>query len=182
MPIKHDLSHLYALKSAIEGLLGYNAWYELKETTSLSTWRKYILKILKAIQISIYESIEVTDAEWLKMVEDNIAQGEQQAKSSQNIDELLSCFTATLLRQVFLQIGGLPNRKAEKSVALSKANWRLNSRRSVQYVQSKAQLEFVFWCEQQDRIGHEKQMELHNEHRRSKSELPYSEWCRKREA
>ena len=116
MPLKHDLSHQYAFKSEIEELLGSNAWYDLKETTSLAPWRKYIMKLLKAIQLSIYESIEVTDADWLKTVEDNIAHGEQKAKSSQDIDELLSCFTATLLRQVFLQIGGVPNRKAEKRV------------------------------------------------------------------
>ncbi|RQP21143.1 hypothetical protein DZC73_29430 [Albitalea terrae] len=170
------------LKSAIEQLLGRDAWYELKETTSLSPWRKHVLKLIKAIRVSIRESVQVRDATWMSEVTENLVRGEQAARKSKDIDELLSCFTATLLRQVFLQIGMLPDRTTSPTVSLSKENWRLNRQRSVQYVQSMEQLEAVFWSEQQSRIGFEKQMELHNEHRWSKSELPYSEWCRAREA
>jgi hypothetical protein len=182
MPLEHDLSHRIMLKSAIEQLLGRDAWYDLKETTSLTPWRKYVLKLLKAIRVSIHESVEMRDQAWLDAVGENLLRGEEAARASKDIDDLLSCFTATLLRQVFLQLGALPNRKGRPAVSLSKENWRLNGQRSVLYVQSKAQLEYVFWNEQQSRIGFEKQMELHNEHRWSKSELPYSEWCRKRGA
>ena len=182
MPLEHDLSHRIMLKSAIEQLLGREAWYDLKETTSLTPWRKYVLKLLKAIRVSVHESIEIRDHAWLDAVDENLLRGEEAARASKDIDELLSCFTATLLRQVFLQIGALPHRKGHPAVSLSKENWRLNGQRSVQYVQSTAQLESVFLNEQQSRIGSEKQLELHNEHRWSKSELPYSEWCRKRGA
>jgi hypothetical protein len=178
MPLEHDLSHRYMLKSAIEQLLGRDAWYQLKETTSLTPWRQQVLKLLKAIRISIQESVQVHDSAWENAVEENLVLGEQAARASKDIDELLSCFTATLLKQVFLQLGGLPNRKSMPNVSLNKENWRLNGLRSVQYVQSKTQLEAVFWSEQQSRIGFEKQMDLHNEHRQSKSKLLYSQWCR----
>jgi len=101
---------------------------------------------------------------------------------SRNIDDLLACFTATLLRQVFLQIGALPERTGQPGVSLKKENWCLNGQRSVQYVQSRTQIESMFWSEQQKRIGFSRQMELRNEHRRSNSALPYSEWCRQHEA
>jgi hypothetical protein len=182
MPLEHDISHRYMLKSAIEQLLGQDAWYELKETTSLTPWRKYVLKLLKAIRISILESVEVHDPAWLKAVTENLGRGEEAAKSSKDIVTLLSSFTGTLLRQVFLQIGALPNRKGQPSVSLGKENWRLNGQRSVQYVQSKLQIESAFWHEQQVRIGFDKQMELHNEHRWSKSKLSYSAWCHGRDA
>lgn len=182
MPLEHDISHRYALKSAIEQLLGRDAWYALKETTSLTPWRKYVLKLLKAIRISIHESIEVRDPAWLRAVDENLNRGEEVAKASKDIDALLASFTATLLRQVFLQVGSLPSRKGQSSVSLGKENWRLNGQRSAQYVQSPSQKESAFWSEQQARIGFERQIELHNEHRWSKSELPYSEWCREREA
>ena len=110
MPLKYDTSHMIMLKSAIEQLLGSDAWYELKETTSLTPWRKNVLKLLKAIRISIEESIEIRDQGWFEAVIENLARGEEGVKTSKDIDELLSCFTATLLRQVFLQIGTLPNR------------------------------------------------------------------------
>jgi hypothetical protein len=181
MALKYDTSHMLMLKSAIEQLLGSDSWYELKETTSFIPWRKNILKLLKAIRISIEESVEIRDQGWFEAVADNLTQGEEGAKTSKDIDELLSCFTATLLRQVFLQIGTLPNRKGQSSVSLKKENWQLNGQRSVQYVQSKTQIESMFWAEQQKRIGFNRQTELRIEHRRSKSTLPYSEWCRKRE-
>lgn len=170
------------LKSAIEQLLGQDAWYELKETTSITPWRKNVLKLLKAICISIDASVEVRDEAWMDAVNENLARGKEGVKASTDIDELLSCFEATLLRQVFLQIGAVPNRKGRPRVSLSKENWRLNGQRSVQYVQSRTQLESAFSSEQQSRIGFERQMELRNEHRRSKSPLPYSEWCRQRRA
>ena len=182
MPLQHDTSHRIMLKSAIEQLLGRDAWYELKETTSLAPWRKTILKLLKAIRISIDASVEVRDQAWTDAVNENLTRGEEGVKVSKDIDELLSCFEATLLRQVFLQIGALPNRKGGPGVSLSRENWRLNGQRSVQYVQSRTQLESAFWSEQQSRIGFERQMELRNEHRRSRSPLPYSEWCCQRGA
>ena len=180
MSLEHDISHRYMLKSAIEQLLGRDAWSDLKETTSLTPWRKHVLKLLNAIRVSIRESIHIRDEAWADAVEENLALGEKAVKTSKDIDELLSCFTATLLRQVFLQIGSLPYRRTASNVSISKENWCLNGQRSVQYVQSQAQLEAIFWDMQHSQIGHEKQLKLHNEYRRSKSKLSYSEWCRTR--
>jgi hypothetical protein len=181
MPLKHDTSHLSMLKHAIEELFGSEAWYDLKETTSEATWRKYLLKLLKALRISVHESIDVRDKAWIEAVDENLRRGEAAVQSSKDIDDLLSSFTATLLRQVFLQIGMLPTRRDVQKVSLSKENWKLNNHRSVQYVQSKVQIEALFWSEQYKQIGTQEQMKLRDEHRFSGSELPYSEWCRQRE-
>lgn len=182
MPLRHDISQNYALKAAVEELLGNQAWLDLKETTSVATWRRYIVKLIDAIEVSIRESVEVRDQAWTNEVNENLARGRKSAKSAKSIEDLLSGFLATLLRQVFLQIGLCPSRRTAPAVTLSRENWRLNVHRSVQYVQSPTQLEAVFWSEQQRRIGFEKQMELHNEYRGSKSRLPFSLWCRQREA
>lgn len=176
--MKNDISSRYVLKSAIEQLLGRSTWSDLKETTSLTPWRKQVLKLFKAIRISIHASVEVSDAAWLHAVESNISRGEKGAREAKDIDELLSCFTATLLRQVFLQIGMVPNKTTATRVSFRKEEWRLNNHRSVQYVQSKQQLEATFWSEQQTQIGDQKQRALYDEYRRSRSELPYSQWCR----
>ena len=182
MPLEHSIEHRYALKTALEQLLGRQAWYDLKETTSLTSWRKYVLKSVKAIRIATIESVQVRDRAWTVAIEDNLSRGEQAAAKCRDIDDLLATFTATLLRQVFLQIGALPDRRTQNQVALTKNNWKMDSQRSVQYIQSQEQLENVFWFEQQSRLGFEQQTKLHNEHRWSKSPLPYSEWCRQREA
>jgi hypothetical protein len=182
MPLKYDISHRTAIKSALEEILGQDAWYELKESTSIAPWRKNVLKALQAIRLSISASISIRDEDWARQVEENLSRGEAGVKSSADIDELLSSFEATLLRQVFLQIGLGLNFKGREGLSLRKDNWKLDKLRSVQYVQSPHQIEAKFWGEQQARIGFQKQMELHNEHRQSKSKVPYSVWCKEREA
>ena len=118
MSLRHDISQYYTLKSAIEQLLGHQAWLDLKECTSFTTWRTYILKLIEAIRVSIHESVEIKDEAWMIEVNKNLDHGKKMAKSSKNIEELLSAFTATLLRQVFLQIGIIPNRASTHKVTL----------------------------------------------------------------
>lgn len=182
MPLRHDISHNCELKAVIEQLFGKEAWLDLKECTHLPTWRTYVIKIINALDISIQESIEIRDEEWIRQINENLERGKKSAKSAKCFEELLSGFTATLLRQIFIHIGLLPQRATSTKVTLSRENWRLNTQRSVQYIQSKPQIENAFWSEQQGRIGFQKQMELHNEHRRSKSKLPFSKWCKERGA
>lgn len=175
MNLRHDISQNYELKAAIQALFGNQTWLDLKETTSLATWRRYVMKLLDAIELSIDCSVEIRDDAWAAEVAGNLARGRKSAKSSKSIEALLSGFNATLLGQVFLQIGFLPKRDtARKAVALTKANWRMNNWRSVQYVQSPAQIEAMFWSEQQGKIGFERQMPPHEEHRINKSKLPCS--------
>lgn len=182
MPLQYDTTHRIAIKSALEELLGREAWYELKESTSLTPWRRNVLKAIQAIRLSITATISIRDEEWAIEIEKNLARGEDGVRASKDIDELLAHFEATLLRQVFLQIGLGLNFQGRPGLSLRKENWRLDSLRSVQYVQSSQQIEAAFWHDQQQRIGFRKQMELHDEHRQSQSKLPYSTWCREREA
>jgi hypothetical protein len=180
MTLRHDISQFHALKTAAEQLLGRQAWLDLKECTSLATWRAYVMKLLRAVRVSMEESIEICDSEWIEAVRENLNRGMDSTRSSKDIEELLSGFSATLIRQVFLQIGMLPNRATKDRVTLSGNNWCLNGHRSVQYVQTRSQIESAFWSAQQRRIGFRKQMDLHVAYRASKSKLPFSQWCRER--
>lgn len=182
MLLRHDISQLYSLKAAIEQVLGKQAWLDLKECTDLRTWKKYIGWLIDAIKVSAQESVRVYDDEWLIEFKSNLEYGSKNLKSSKNIEELLSGFTAMLLRQVFLQLGMTPNRKRTDKVTMRKENWRLDQYRSVQYVQSPDQIEALFWNAQQKEIGFDRQMELRSEYRASKSKLPFSKWCRKQES
>jgi hypothetical protein len=182
MTLQADTSHYYVLKAAIEQLLGNQAWLELKECTSVPTWRRYVLTLFAAVRISIEQSIEIRDEAWVAEVHENLDRGAMAAKSAKDIDGLLSALSATLLRQVFLQIGTLPNRSTSRKVTLAREYWTLNGHRSVQYIQTQTQIEAVFWSNQQRSIGVKKQRKLHDEHRASKSKLPFSQWYRAREA
>ena len=152
------------LKAAIEQLLGENAWYALKETTSISVWRKHLQKVLQAIRVAFRQTVKVRDASLAAVVEDNLARGEHAIGVATDIDGLLSAFSATLLRQIFIQLGTVPRRRPGGKVTLDKKFWELDAFRSVQYVQSVEQLENEFLSRQQQEIGPSAQASLRLAH------------------
>lgn len=170
-------SQNFPLKNTIEDILGNQAWCELKETSSVTTWRKYAIRLINAIEISIEESIEIKDEAWLSQIKENLEHGRSLVKTAKTIDEVVSNLSATLLRQVFLQIGNFPKRRNDKLVSLKRENWQLNSYRSVLYIQSPKQVEKLFWDQQRKELGVEKQFDLFGKFKRSKSKLPFSVWC-----
>ena len=89
MTLRHDISQFYALKTAIQQLLGNRAWLDLKECTSVPTWRSYVLKLLEAVRISTDQSIEIRDESWVAEVHENLQRGTIAAKSAKEIDELV---------------------------------------------------------------------------------------------
>jgi hypothetical protein len=171
-------SKYLSLKSSIENLFGTQAWYDLKESDSVSIWRKYITKTLKALRISIHETVEICDKKWISDADRYIDDGLNILKGLNTIDELISCLAATALNLSFLQTGFMPSRRGEeRSISLRKKNWRHNHYRQVVYLQVPKQRENLFWGEQQRKLGFQEQMKLYEQYRRSDSKIPYSEWC-----
>jgi hypothetical protein len=173
------------LKKTIEEIFGCRAWMELKETSSITTWRSYAIRLIDAIEISIEESIEIKDDAWLSQIKVNLENGREYVKTAKTIDEVISNLSATLLRQVFLQIGNFPKRENDqlsslKLVSLKKReNWRFNSYRSVLYIQSPKQVEKLFVDQQLKELGFAKHSELFRNFKLSKSKLSFSVWCNK---
>jgi hypothetical protein len=182
---RHEHVNAYAkyltLKSAIEDLFGSDAWYALKESNHLGTWRKYGQRTLRAIEVSVKDTVEVCDREWLSELCEQIDRGVQAISKADAIDEIVGILAGTLIEVSFLQIGLMPRRKGRAAkYPLRKGEWKLNAHRSVVYLQTNAQKEALFWSKQQKQIGFDKQLTLQGEYRRSKSEMPYSEWCYQR--
>lgn len=175
--MRHDMSHMYALKSSIEDLLGNRAWLELKETTSTTTWRRYVVKILDAIELSIETTVLVKDEDWWQEVRANLGHGRELAQVAMTPEDAIAALSGTLLRQVFLQLGSAPSRKTATAVPLKPKNWDFSGFRSVQYVQSPKQKEDLFLSRQRRAIGFEAQFDLQAEYRQSASKLSYSAWC-----
>jgi hypothetical protein len=175
--LRHDMSHMYALKSSIEDLLGNRAWLELKETTSTTSWRRYVLKLFDAIELSVETTVLIKDEEWMQEVRSNLNHGRELTRIAKNPEDAIAALSATLLRQVFLQLGSAPSRKTAASVPLRPQNWDLSGFRSVQYVQSPRQKEDLFLSKQRRAIGFEVQLDLQAQYRQSRSKLPYPAWC-----
>jgi hypothetical protein len=177
MTLRADISHHSAIKMAFEQTFGNQAWLDLKECTSIASWKKYTTRLLCAMQIAIEETVQVRDDAWFKEICDHIKHGLQITRDANSVEELLSGLSAALIPIVFLQIGMFPKRSGSKKVSLARDNWRLDTFRTVQYVQSDRQLEALFSSNQQKTLGVDKQMGLHEQYRASNSKLPYSNWC-----
>ena len=179
MPLRYDISQNYALKEAIEGLLGNEAWLALKETTSIAAWRKQAIRLISAIETAVAATVKAADAGWFDEIAENLERGRSAIKSSKDIEELISALSAMLLRQVFLQLGLLPNRRTDRKVSIRREEWKLDAYRSVVYFQSSEQVEHEFRAQQGKRLSIHEQVELRARHRGSKTKLPYSAWCKK---
>jgi hypothetical protein len=99
------------LKSAIENLFGRDAWYALKESNHLGTWRKYAEKTLKAVELSIKDSVEIYDSDWMEEVSSCLHEGMAQLKLADAIDDVVGVLAGTMLEMSFLQLGHMPRRK-----------------------------------------------------------------------
>lgn len=167
------------LKSALETIFGSKAWYDLKESNHVPTWRKYCIKTLQSIELAIDATVEIADDDWRKEAKKLIADGISRLDTSKEIDEIISTLAGTLIRVSFHQIGVVPNHKGSpKPPMLKKELWQLNSFRSVVYLQNQSQREQLFLTKQRKEIGFDAQLDLLSEHRLSKSKLPFSEWCK----
>ena len=139
--IRHDMRQFYPLKAVFEQILGKRAYRKLKETAGLADWKVETRKLLKAIELSIAETVKVADTELYKEANQILELGRIHIKGVKDISELFASLSATLTRIVFLQIGYMPTHGRVESVSLTARNWNLACVRSVQYVQSIAQKE-----------------------------------------
>jgi hypothetical protein len=62
--IRYDMSQFYPLKAVFEQIFGKRAYRKLKETATLSDWKVETKKLLKAIELSIVETVKVADADF----------------------------------------------------------------------------------------------------------------------
>ena len=59
----HDLAQFYPMKAAMEQLFGRDSFAKLKETGSLAEWKGESLRLLKAADVAIDNSVAVADDE-----------------------------------------------------------------------------------------------------------------------
>jgi hypothetical protein len=135
--IHADLSQYYPIKSLFERILGKSSFKNVKDGAQLSIWKKESQKLIKAIKISIDATVEISDQEWKREINDLLQVGSERIMSVKSIDELHASLAATLGELAFLQIGFVPRGHINvECVPLITKNWRLDCVRTVQYVQS----------------------------------------------
>lgn len=135
------MSQFYPLKSILEQILGQDTYKKLKETGTLNDWKKVVKKLLNTIEFSINETVEITDEDFFRQINDIIKHGINSVDMSKEASDLFSHLSATLIKIVFLQIGYIPSTYV-KNRPLRKGRWNLSYIRSVQYVQNQEQKQF----------------------------------------
>ena len=99
------------VKSAIERLFGREAWYALKESNSIPTWKKYTKKTLDALKLSIHETVKHFDDVWLCEIDNEIKEGVESIKCSKTIDEIIASLAGALINVSFLQARFMSHRE-----------------------------------------------------------------------
>jgi hypothetical protein len=144
--LRADTSQFYAMKAVLEQVLGRPVYLRLKETVTMTVWRKQTVRLLDAIALAITSTVVVADQEWREDIAAAICRGKEAIKRSDTIAELFAALSAALTRIVFIQIGRMPSHASTasllsyaKTAPLTAEFWTLNAHRSVQYVQTAAQ-------------------------------------------
>ena len=138
--IRADLSQYYAAKALFEKILGRAAFMRVKDYGPLSAWRENYTKLLRAVGVAVEATVEVADVEWKQEVGELLTHGIKRLTAAKSIDELHAAAAATLGELAFLQLGFVPRGHYRvANVPLIGRNWKMNSVRTVQYVQSAEQ-------------------------------------------
>ncbi len=174
----NEYSKYLTLKNSVEDIFGSDAWYALKESNHIPTWKRYSINILKALRQSILDTVEIYDDDWLKELHEYIDYGISNIKHQKEIDEVIAVLTGTLISLSFHQVGFKPKLKSNRrKPVIRKGQWKLNQYRTVAYMQSATQKENLFLDKQRKKIGFDAQLILQSEYRKSKSKLTYEQWC-----
>ena len=169
----------FAIKHVMEDLFGSDAWYALKESNCIPTWRKYCSKVLISMNAAFNDSVKIFDSALKEEYEEIIENGLSSLKKEKEIDEFINILAASVIQLSFLQIGLMPRRGGKRvKTTTRKGAWNLDSYRSVQYTQTEEQKDNIFCSKQQKEIGVQNQFELKAKYRRSKQNISYEEWCR----
>jgi hypothetical protein len=140
--IRFDLQQYYSMKALFEKILGRASFASVKDYGSLPRWKAESTKLLRAIEVAIEATVEIVDDEWRTEARRLLEHGKSRCKLSQSIDELLASMAATFGELVFLQLGFVPHEHyRSEHIRLVTSKWKLDPVRTVQYVQSKKQLE-----------------------------------------
>jgi len=125
-----------------ENLFGNKAWLEVKQSTSVKTWRKYAVRILSAIEHSAKATVKVSDPRWHEQLHVLVSSGQDRIRSAESTETVFAALASSLGYISFHQLGGIPSHGRRKRVSLRhEAPWKCDKYRSVQYVQTAVQAE-----------------------------------------
>ena len=147
--LRADMNQFYGMKAVLEQVLGHPVYLRLKETATMTDWRKQTDRLLDAIALAITSTVVVAYQEWRGDIAAAIRRGQEAINRSDTISELFAALSVALTRIVFIQIGRMPSqyvfdraqfgRRLRRTAPLTAEFWTLNQYRSVQYVQTAAQ-------------------------------------------
>lgn len=132
-----------ALSHIVHRLYGDKPYRMIKHWHNVSEARKYYLRIMRSMRLTIEENLTITDRMHRQQLLELIEREEKFIRTSKSFNELDQQMVAFLIEMFFLLVGLSPNRWRKENVANIKANWKLNDYRQIQYVQTPEQKERV---------------------------------------
>jgi len=108
----------YGLKHLFENIFGRKAWYELKHSTGVATWKKYCARILSAIEVSAQATVQIVDDAWFEQLSAEVEHGKVMLKLSKDFEQLFAKLSTSLGTIGFLQLGLVPRRLSQENITL----------------------------------------------------------------
>ena len=128
------------MRVLLKQLWGSLAWIELDEWCSISVWKKWYMKTLRATLICAEENVVEFDTYWMKELNDIVNFGIERIKHSKSYSEMHDHFAFTYVKVSFHQFGLFPNHgRSGQKVTLNRRFWKINGYRTVKYFQDEKQ-------------------------------------------
>ncbi len=178
--LRADQSQYSSLKHLLESLYGKDEYIKFKERTVFTDWKRECLKVLKTIEIAVYENVKIADDDWFDELNKLLEYGRNIIKSAKSPDGLFAALSSVSVRLNFLQLGMIPRAYLVKRVINKAANFNLSNYRSVQYVQSAQQKFQKKLADFRKTISDSQFLDLHYEYRRVKTELDFVDWAKRK--
>ena len=124
-----------SFENLMSSLFGKTNFHGTTGYIPLENWKKYILRIFKALKTSICVNIDIADLAFRSKIISICDEAIIKLEEAENMDEINTITIERLVKLTFMLQGGLPNNWNKKSVNLPH-NWKLNTFRKVVYLQT----------------------------------------------
>lgn len=150
--IDPDLTLLFS------SIYGEDEYYNFKETTSLSNYKKQFLKLLNTLRKSFKETCLNTDSSHLIEIDKLIDEEIGKIKKTKSVEKIYQSLVIFFPKLCFLFIGRTPHNWS-KRLRDNRNSWLLNDFRQIEYNQTETQkFEYLMYLLKHDRIAELKEL------------------------
>lgn len=148
----------YGLTLLFSSIYGEDEYYNFKETTSLSNYKKQFYKLLNTLRKSFKETCLNTDSSHLIEIDKLIDEEIGKIKKTKSVEKIYQSLVIFFPKLCFLFIGRTPH-NWPKRLRDNRNSWLLNDFRQIEFNQTETQkFEYLMYLLKHDQIAELKEL------------------------